>query len=347
MTDYEYLCIYNFITPTCSSCDSRDLLPLVNPHKLSSCLHSWNILFQRSLIDSSIKSQYPTRRKRLASIEDCVDASIQGLKEYIKKNKERLITVANNSIGNIIPNRKTRKQKWEEKQLVGYFKWKTNYISPKKIQTWLRKGNLKRETESLLIPAQNNTKRINYIKEKIDQTQQNSKCRLYGNKDEIINHNVSEWNKQAQKEYKTRHDWAGKVIHWELCKEIEFWPYYQIVYAQTRIIPESGRHKILSGFETQTDHLIPSRRWEHLKDRGEIWPKHSEKNNNKKNYQDEDKSPQKKKLINSQIKKPHLKRIPNKNRWEQVWINKKQRTCHVADFEILKIHRVIIKESKN
>ena len=33
---------------------------------------------------------------------------------------------------------------------------------------WLRKGNLKRETESLLIVAQNNAEQITYIKTKID-----------------------------------------------------------------------------------------------------------------------------------------------------------------------------------
>ena len=32
-----------------------------------------------------------------ANIEDCVDAWIQGLKEYIKKSKERLITAESNS----------------------------------------------------------------------------------------------------------------------------------------------------------------------------------------------------------------------------------------------------------
>ena len=25
-----------------------------------------------------------------------------------------------------------------------------------------------------------------------------------------------------QKEYKTRHEWVGKVIHWELCKKSKF-----------------------------------------------------------------------------------------------------------------------------
>ena len=28
---------------------------------------------------------------------------------------------------------------------------------------------------------------------------------------------TSPW-KLAQKEYKTRRDWVGKVIHWEMCK---------------------------------------------------------------------------------------------------------------------------------
>ena len=26
----------------------------------------------------------------------------------------------------------------------------------------------------------------------------------------------------AQKKYKARHDWVGKVIHWEICKKFKF-----------------------------------------------------------------------------------------------------------------------------
>ena len=69
-----------------------------------------------------------------------------------------------------------------------------------------KKGNLKRETESLLIAAQNNAIRTNYIKVKINNAQQNSKCRLCDDKDETINPIVSEWSKLAQKEYKTRYN---------------------------------------------------------------------------------------------------------------------------------------------
>ena len=63
-----------------------------------------------------------------------------------------------------------------------------------------------RETESFLIAAQNNDISTNYIKARIDKTQQSSKCELCGDRDETINHIISECSKLAQKEYKTRHD---------------------------------------------------------------------------------------------------------------------------------------------
>ena len=51
--------------------------------------------------------------------------------------------------------------------------------------------------------------------------QQNSGRRLCGERDEMITH-ISECCELAQKEYKTRHDWVGKVIHWEMFKKVKF-----------------------------------------------------------------------------------------------------------------------------
>ena len=110
----------------------------------------------------------------------------------------------------------TRKQKWEEKQLYGHFKRQTNEVSYKKTRTWLRKEKLKRETESLLIAAQNSAIRTNFVKAKIDETQQNNKCRLCSDREETINSIISECSKLAQKEYKFRRDWVGLLIHWVL-----------------------------------------------------------------------------------------------------------------------------------
>ena len=89
----------------------------------------------------------------------------------------------------------TRKQKREEKQDYGSFKRRTSDISHEKTWTWQRK----RKTESLLIAAQNNAVRTNHIKARIDKTQQNSRCSLCSDRDETINHIISECSKLAQK----------------------------------------------------------------------------------------------------------------------------------------------------
>ena len=78
------------------------------------------------------------------------------------------------------------------------------------------------ETETLLIAAQINAVRTNHIKARIDKSQQNSKCGLWGDRDGTINHIMSECSKLAQRVYKTRHDWVSKVIHWDMCKKFEF-----------------------------------------------------------------------------------------------------------------------------
>ena len=98
----------------------------------------------------------------------------------------------------------------------GYFERQTSKSLHEKTWTKLRKENFKRETESLPIAAQNNPIKTNYIKAKIDKTQQNSKRWLYGDRDKTINYIISECSKLGQKEYKTRHEWFEKVIHWEL-----------------------------------------------------------------------------------------------------------------------------------
>ena len=75
----------------------------------------------------------------------------------------------------------------------------------------MKRKILERETEYLLIATQNIAIRNNHIKERIVKTQENSKCRLRGDRNETINYIITECNKLAQKEYKTIHDWVGKV----------------------------------------------------------------------------------------------------------------------------------------
>ena len=146
------------------------------------------------------------------------------------------------------------------KEQDGYFLQQTDEISHEKSWTWLRKGNLKRETESLLIAAQNNAIRTNHIKARIDKTQQNSKCRLCGDRDETINHVISECSKLAQKEYKNRHDWAGKMIYRELCKKLKLDQSTERYTHKPKTIRENEAHKILWNFEIERNRLIPVKR---------------------------------------------------------------------------------------
>ena len=52
--------------------------------------------------------------------------------------------------------------------------------------------------------------------------QEDDKFRLCDYRDGTVNQIISEYNKRAQKEYKTRHNLAANVIYWELCKILKF-----------------------------------------------------------------------------------------------------------------------------
>ena len=122
---------------------------------------------------------------------------------------------------------------------------------------WLRKGNLKRETKSHLIAAKNNAIKPNHIKVRTDKMQQNSKYRLYGDRDETINHIISKCSKLVQ-EYKTRHDWVGKVIHWELSEKFKF-DHMNKWYMHNPVL-ENDTNKLQWDFDIQMDHQISARR---------------------------------------------------------------------------------------
>ena len=99
-------------------------------------------------------------------------------------------------------------------------------------KTWtlLRKGNLKKEKDSLLIAAQNNAIRTNYIKVKTDYTQKNSKYRLCGDRDKTIRHIIIERRKLI---------WFGFMTHQT------FWVINakSILYINNSISNNSVEHK--------------------------------------------------------------------------------------------------------
>ena len=83
---------------------------------------------------------------------------------------------------------------------------------------------------------------------------------LCGDRDKTINHIISECSKLAQKEYKARHDWVGKVVRWDMCRKFQLDHTNKCYMHNPELILENDSHKLLWDFNIQTDHLIPARR---------------------------------------------------------------------------------------
>ena len=159
-------------------------------------------------------------------------------------------------------------QKVSRRQAPGpsYFLAALALCPPPKAGTWLRhwlwlqEGGLKRETETLIMAAQEQAVRTNLVKVKIDKTQEDSTCRMCGKADESINHLLSECSKMAQKEYKRRHDWIGRKIHWEVCRKYGLDTKDRWYEHEPQSVCENEEYKILLDFSIQTDHVIEARR---------------------------------------------------------------------------------------
>ena len=77
---------------------------------------------------------------------------------------------------------------------------------------------------------------------------------------QISTEGVSECSKLAQKEYKARHDWVGKVIHWEMCWKFKFDHTNKWYMHNPAPVLENDSHKLLWDFSIQMDPLIAATR---------------------------------------------------------------------------------------
>ena len=156
---------------------------------------------------SDADSVYIPRKKgrSLISIKDCVELAIRGLEVYVHGSEERLIQAAT---GNKIDDlkaasvlKRSKKEKrledTEEKVLHGQYFRQTKEVRSDHIIVWLQSGDLERETESLILAAQNQSIRTNLIKVKIDKNQGDYLCRVCRKVDESIDHIVSGYSKLA------------------------------------------------------------------------------------------------------------------------------------------------------
>eukprot|EP00112_Aurelia_sp_Birch-Aquarium-sp1_P003300 Seg1367.7 transcript_id=Seg1367.7/GoldUCD/mRNA.D3Y31 product="Retrovirus-related Pol polyprotein from type-1 retrotransposable element R2" pseudo=true protein_id=Seg1367.7/GoldUCD/D3Y31 len=204
------------------------------------------------------------------SIEDCVEEERRSIAMYLSQTQEELLKFARTKLKLPTQNEsklefKNRKENekisaWKEKRLHGQFAKDTDAIKTNESFNWLCKGELKRETESLILAAQEQALNTNSIKARIYRLQENDKCRLCGAAVENVTHIISGCKKLAQKEYKRRHDKVASFIHWLLCKKYDLKYTEKLYQHQPAPVVENDRHKLLWDFSMQTDRVIEHRR---------------------------------------------------------------------------------------
>jgi len=93
------------------------------------------------------------------------------------------------------------------------------FISEEDTFFWLSKGDLKAETESEIVAAQDRALQTEYCATKILNTETDSKCRLCQQFDETIDRIISACRILAKEQYTKRHDTVCAQLHFNICKE--------------------------------------------------------------------------------------------------------------------------------
>ena len=187
---------------------------------------------------------------------------------YVHGSEERLIQAARGDkidhleAASVLKRSKKEKrlEDWEKNVLYGQYLWQTKKVRSDQCWAWLQNGDLKRETESLKVAAQNQSTRTNLVKAKIDKSQGDSLCRMCRKVDESIDHIVSGCGKLAQKEYKRRHDKLGKIVHWKLARKCNIEAGNKWYEHEPESVLENEDYKILWDFSISTDDVGEAQR---------------------------------------------------------------------------------------
>jgi hypothetical protein len=129
---------------------------------------------------------------------------------------------------------------------------------------WLTKGDLKAETESEVLAAQDQSLQTECYATEILNTETDSKCRLYQQFDETTDHIISACPILAKEQYIKRHDRVSTQLQFNIrvCKEtgVQLDKKKTLVRTCTKISRNKSRSKvtILWNQQVQTDRTIPS-----------------------------------------------------------------------------------------
>jgi hypothetical protein len=126
---------------------------------------------------------------------------------------------------------------------------------------WLSKEDLKAETETEIVAAQDQTIQTKYYVRKILNTETDGKCRPCQQFDETVDHIISAYPILVKEQYIKRHDRVSAKLHFNICKEtgvqLDKNHWYENVLKLVEI-PQGGKVTILWNQQVQTDRAIPN-----------------------------------------------------------------------------------------
>ena len=135
----------------------------------------------------------------LLCVSDSVGIERRSLQCHASSTHEKLLKVAQKYIkaDELGPKeyknhtREERTRDWQEKPLHGRFLRCTEEVASSKTWEWLRREELKKETEGLITAAQDQSLRTNVMKARIEKSDVSPMCRMCNAAEETVFHIVS------------------------------------------------------------------------------------------------------------------------------------------------------------
>jgi len=117
--------------------------------------------------------------------------------------------------------REVLKKKWKNKVMYGQHirNMDRQLTTEEDTFLWLSKGDLKAETESEIVAAQDQALNTKYYATKILNTETDNKCRLCQQHDETIDDIMSTCQILAKEQYVKRHDKVSAQIHFNISRK--------------------------------------------------------------------------------------------------------------------------------
>ena len=217
----------------------------------------------------------------LMQLEAAHAVEITKLVEYVDKKEDPLIQVVRTHQHNtnsavlkttrclkIEVQRETRKlkdsiaektiERWHGKRMHGQLQCNLDemLVDIEQSYHWLKSGNIKAETESKIVAAQEQAISKNYFKNKTLKEEIESKCRLCKQYEESIDHLTSGCPILTKNEYLMRHDKVRTHLHYSICKVLGIETSDKWYTHVPKPVYEEGDFTVLWNQEVHTDRKL-------------------------------------------------------------------------------------------